>query len=422
MKPGSRGCQGWAGAREETAVLPAELLRQVAAGEIRPVYLFYGSEPFLWAECLQAIRQAVVEPATEAFNYHIFDGSAGGTGPALAMARTPPFLSARRLVVLRDCPLLAGRAREAGGGEAREGGGAGADPGAAGGAREVAAAVPDAAGAGSGGAGDAGDEGAGTWGARAGRARGEAARPGDDLEAALLAYLQRPVPTTCLVIQLAGEPDRRRKAVRQALELAVAVECRPLKEREAVAWVQERAARQGKAMDLAAAQALVEAVGTDLRTLAGEVEKLCLYVGEAPRVGAGDVAAVAAGSASARLYELTDAVLEGRTADALAALGALVRQGEPALRIVAALANQYRRVAEAAHLRRRGVSPAQAAQTRGYLPFQWERWMRQAARLRPGQVLTALDRLLAADLELKSGGASDQRVLEVLVVDLCRLA
>lgn len=345
-----------------------DALKEIREGQPRPVYLLYGGEPFLEQEIVGALRDRLVAPGTEAFNYHPVDAGADQVRQALGMARTLPFLGERRLVVLRDCPLFS----------ARRGG-------------------------------------------REGEAGGEEREEGSGQEEALLTYLQRPAPFTCLVIlSPARELDRRKKLVKQAIGMGAAVECRPLREQEAAAWVQVRAkAAAGKHMAHDACQALVEKAGTDLRSLAAEVEKLALFAGDAPEITAAMVQAVVSGMSQGQIFDLTDALAEGRTGDAVAHLQVLLQQGDHPLQLLAALASHFRRLIEAGALARKGVSAYQVAQARGQKPFYWEKLMKQARRYRREQLAGALERLLEADMALKGGSQSEERlILEMLVMEL----
>lgn len=345
-----------------------EALQEAREGTIRPVYLLYGGEPFLEQEILAALQERLVRPGTAAFNHHVLDPGPDQVRQAVGVAQTLPFMGEYRLVVLRDCPCFATRR------------GAQEEP------------PPE----------------------------GEPEQTGGQAEA-LLSYLQRPSPFTCLVLQSpARELDRRRKLTLQIMAVGAAVECRPLREAEAVAWVQVRArTRAGKNMGQDACQLLVEKVGTDLYALASELEKLALFAGAGPEITLAMVDQAVAGTSQAQIFDLTDALAAGRVGAALDHLHAMLGHGDHPLRLLGAIASHYRRLMEAGALIRQGLSAQQVAQARGQKPFYWEKLMKQARRYRREQLLAALGRLLEADLALKGGSQTEESlILEMLLVDL----
>lgn len=80
---------------------PEELLRELAAGTLRPAYLLLGSEPLLQDETFRALKRAVLGDAPSDFDFDRLDASQATPGRLLDALRTLPVLSPRRLVWLR---------------------------------------------------------------------------------------------------------------------------------------------------------------------------------------------------------------------------------------------------------------------------------------------------------------------------------
>ena len=103
-----------------------------------------------------------------------------------------------------------------------------------------------------------------------------------------------------------------------------------------------RTARElGLSLEPAAAEALADAVGSDSARLASELEKLSLYVDPGAPITLDAVQALVGGQSTSALA-VGDALLAGQPAEAIARLDALLEANEPALRIVAALTSQIR--------------------------------------------------------------------------------
>lgn len=351
--------------KEWLRLTPNEALTAIHAGQISAVYLIYGPEDFLQQELLAALRERAVAPGTEAFNDHVLDPGPNQLSEALSLAQTLPFFSQRRLVVVRDCPLLLGKRGQAAAGEEGE-------------AEEAA---------------------------------------GGSAEAGLLAYLKRPVPTTCLVFTAGAGLDSRRKASKALLAAGAGVECAELKPVEAVQWAELRAARLGKRLGPEAAQALVAKAGASLRNLAGELDKLVLYVGDGHEIRARDVVEVVAGAPEAEVFDLVDAISQKQGGRALTMLQELLRGGEEPIRLLALIAWRVRLLLLVKALTAKGYGPRDGPQAAKVHPFVYQKAQQQARGFDRRELVRALERLLSADVAMKTG--MDARlVLETVVAEL----
>jgi len=335
-----------------------EALAEIRSGRFRPVYLVYGEETFLVEEVYRALRAAIVRPETADFNFHVLEPGPDQLSQALSLAQTQPFFADRRLVVVKDCPAIVPR-RKAGAEEEAQG--------------------------------DAGD-------------------------ANLLAYLKAPVSSTVLLF-LAASVDARRKTTKALMAAGGAVECQPLKTEDAVMWVQQRAQSEGKRLGTQAANMLVERVGPDLGLLAGELEKLVLYVGGAREIRPADVETMVANLAETEIYRLSDAVLKRDRARAVALLERLLQQVDHPLQLLSALTNRFRQLLLVKALAERRLPRREAAQLAHMHPYAFGKLADHAATVDREQITAALRRLLEADLAMKSG--FDPRLtLETVVAEL----
>ena len=85
-----------------------ELLIQIGQGKIHPVYLFHGAEGFLIEEAIEKLKGSVLAPGFEDLHYHLFTGPSIRPPDIIQMCQTLPFLSSRRLVVVREIEGMAG--------------------------------------------------------------------------------------------------------------------------------------------------------------------------------------------------------------------------------------------------------------------------------------------------------------------------
>lgn len=99
----------------------------------------------------------------------------------------------------------------------------------------------------------------------------------------------------------------------------------------------------GKKLNPRAVQYLLETVGGTSANLANEVEKLLLYVGDAPEITLADCEAITSRTPEAVGWEFTSAVAEGDVLRALKLLDLLYTKDSDAIPLLASLSNEFQR-------------------------------------------------------------------------------
>ena len=103
------------------------------------------------------------------------------------------------------------------------------------------------------------------------------------------------------------------------------------------AWcVQWALSQQQKQLSASAAAHLVDLIGPDMGLLDQEILKLAIYVGDKARIDAADVDRLVGHSRGENIWQIFDAIAEGRNADALTMLGRLFDHGEEPMRLMGA--------------------------------------------------------------------------------------
>lgn len=316
-----------------------------------PIHLYWGDDEAARHRALADRIEALVDPAWASINLSRLDGAdAVQAARALEEARTPPFGAGARVVVVQRSPFCQ------------------ACP------AELAA----------------------------------------QLEASVAL-----IPDDChLFLVSDGKPDARLRTTKRLRAVAEerSFTLPPVWDGAGQIERVENAARaRGLTLTPAAAEALAEAIGSDGMRLASELEKLALHAGSGDG-GGGDggggggpitaeaVAALIGGQVTSSLA-VGDALLAQHPAEAIALVEALLEVGEPALRIVAALASQIRGWLWVCLLERSGEQDvAVIAKAAGIGNPKRIYVMRKQIRGRtPDQLLALLRRLLDVEAALKRG-------------------
>ena len=180
-------------------------------------------------------------------------------------------------------------------------------------------------------------------------------------------------------------------------------------------WVRERASQKGAAIDGAAVTELAELVGANLWAMDGELEKLTIYC-SGRTITKEDVAALVSGSRESSVFELVDAIMDGRPDVAQGATERLMRGGATGPYLLSMIARQARLVAIAQDLAAQRVPQGEWAPRLGTgSDFVVRKTAEQARRFAPEAVRALYRLLLEADVAMKTGETTEELALTELL-------
>ncbi|WP_200215388.1 DNA polymerase III subunit delta [Micromonospora coerulea] len=225
-----------------------------------------------------------------------------------------------------------------------------------------------------------------------------------DLVTALLAYAKNPDPEVQLVVLHLGAAKGKAFADGLRAAGATVVPAAKLKgHRERVAFVRGEIRRAGGRCTDDAAEALIAAVGNDLRELAAACSQLIADTDG--RIGADTVARYYRGRVEVTGFTVADATMVGDVPAALEALRWALHVGVDPVPIADALADGVRTVARVASAGR--GSPYQLASSLGMPAWKIERAQRQARGWTPEGLVRAMRAAAECNAAVK-GGADDR--------------
>lgn len=234
--------------------------------------------------------------------------------------------------------------------------------------------------------------------------------------AAVTAYIDNPAEDVVLVLVHAG--GAKGKAL---LEVAVKagakrISCpKPAKAHERMEFIKGEFSRAGRQVTRDGAQALLDAVGGDLRELAAACTQL-----SADTEGQVDAAAVAryhTGKAEASGFTVADRAVEGRLAEALEALRWSLAIGTAPVLVNSALAGAVRGLAVVAQPQR-GLGDAELAKRARVPPWKLKTLRQQARGWSPAGIARALGIVAETDAQIKGAGRDPAYALERAVIDI----
>jgi DNA polymerase-3 subunit delta len=319
---------------------PEQAIAEAQAGELRPVYLIAGDEPYLERLVLAEIKRAALAGAVPGLNDEYLTAGEASIERVLSAARTLPMMAKRRLVLVRGLERW----------EPREGQ-------------------------------DSGKE-----------------QPLDRLAE----YTKAPSPSTVLLLVGSGL-DKRRRLVSQARSAGFLVSCEPL-ERAALPGFIERKVSEGSARIAPdVADLVAELAGPELSQVADAIDRLTLFVGQNGEITEDVVAECVVRLRPSTVWELVGAVGRRDLGAALRALDQVYDPADRGLRLVGVLAWSTRQLIRFDAAQRAGANPSEAAARAGAPPFKARELAQQLKGLDAADLERFVLKLAELDGDLKGG-------------------
>lgn len=348
---------------------------------LQRVWLITGEDSLLRQRALRFLQDQFLSPEEQEFNQEVINGAETSANEVIAQATTLPFLAACRVVVVRNV-------------------------------ESIAAAE----------------------------------------QTKIAEGFERLPPSTRLILIKAKSEDKPGKESRgksslesRAAEHGMVVECSAPTRDALKAWVMAEVKQRGSKIEPVAAGLLCELIGPDLARLSMEIEKMVLYMDEAPAITKNLVQKMVQKTSEETVFRLTDAVAEKKAAAALNVLDELMSEADSAYAIIGMLTRQFRLITQARWLMGLGFLPGPADRIPGdvtarlpkmhnILPvLKGQSWLankliQQARIFSDTDVSRAFNRLLQTDLALKgieedyhqSGVSEPRMAMQLLILDLCR--
>lgn len=192
-------------------------------------------------------------------------------------------------------------------------------------------------------------------------------------------------------------------------------------------WMRTRAqeyagpgAPSSGAITAEAGRLLASYVGTDMRLASNEIRKLVTYAGPGRAVEARDVELLSPQTtATAKIWELSQAILDGQRAKAATRLAQLLDASDMRPeQVISSLRSAITQHLSVHELEQQGQPDATIARDLRMQPFAVKMVRERASRLGERALIYLHRRTLEADLSLKTGRQTPRLAIELLVVEL----
>jgi DNA polymerase-3 subunit delta len=242
------------------------------------------------------------------------------------------------------------------------------------------------------------------------------ARLRDADEEVLIAYLNNPSPTTVMIFT-ADDLDKRKRSTKALLDVCTVVDFSPLKDSEAKAWARSYLKSLKSVADDQVLSEIVNLIGTDVQTLANEIEKLASAAIDTGRITMELVDELIGRTRELSNFELADHLLANNRKRALETLHRLLDGGAEPLMLIGLIAGNYHRLALGKHLLARG-GREEVFRNISMPPFKRDAYISTLQRSDSKKLARGIQLTAAADLAIKTSQATPRLQLELLVCEL----
>lgn len=219
-------------------------------------------------------------------------------------------------------------------------------------------------------------------------------------------------------VRLVLETDQAAKRLRlgqRLVQKAAVIECYGLLAGAVGPFLNAEARHLKKKIDSRAVQLLGGRIGPDASALAGEMEKLAIYVGQRESIAADDVEALVGGYRDFDTFELARCIVRGDSDGAFRAAKKLRDEGADFVVIAGALSREIERVMKMGRLLASGEAIRDAAKAVGVPWWETDATAKVARSVGMEKLEDVFCLVAEADVAVKRGLVSESTALEELI-------
>jgi DNA polymerase-3 subunit delta len=325
-------------------------------GKVRPVYVLVGGETFLKREWMEQLVHAFLAPDERELALSRYDLTESSLDQVLDDVRTPPFLASKKIVIASGATFLTG-------------------------ARDHAKI--------------------------------------EHQPELLIEYVEQPTDDAILVLEVESDKlDERKKVVKTLKQSAIVLNFATLGSLELKSWLEQRAKKLNVTFADHAVEIFISRVGHQCATLASELEKLSLYVGNKGTIHEETIDALTIRTSEHNVFLLVEEITLLRTERAITLLDDLLRDKEEPIKIVMLIARQFRILLGALQLVKQGSSPMHIASQLGIPLFAAKAAIEQAKHWKLANLLDVMNQLAELDVAMKSGTRDKRLGIELFILKL----
>lgn len=238
----------------------------------------------------------------------------------------------------------------------------------------------------------------------------------------LVEYLKEPCETTIFVISQ-REIDKRSRLYKTCNTHNRVVEFKkPVKAREVeahkdfiVKWAARELAGAGKRVKESTLIYLIDRAGIDMYMLSGELEKLIAYSGERPEITTADIDAICCVDVKNRIFEMVDAIGQGKREKAMSLYYDLLSLKESPLKILYLISRHFSQLLKVKELCESNI-PAYMVADKAGIKFGIDKYIASTRNFDKKTLKRALNESVSMEEAVKTGRLDQNLSVELMII------
>lgn len=231
-----------------------------------------------------------------------------------------------------------------------------------------------------------------------------------------LADYMAEIPETTFFIFVETEIDKRNRLYKEVKKCGRIVEFGVQKEETLRKWILGILKKEGKMITGETLQSFLEKTGSDMQLIRNELDKLAAYTTGRDVITGEDVEKVCITRTSNQIFEMINAIAEGRQKRALELYEDLLALKEPPMRILFLIARQFNQLYQVKLLSKEGMASSEIAKQAGIVPFAVKKYQAQARSFTAEELRSAVEACIAGEEAVKTGRMNDRLSVELIIL------
>ncbi len=224
-----------------------------------------------------------------------------------------------------------------------------------------------------------------------------------------------PETGTLLIVEKTSLPAN--KIVSQILKLSKVEKFPSLRYRELIDWINVRCSLLSVEMESQAIALLADSVGNELRLIDSEIKKMKTY-SNGNLITTSDVRLMVPYVRQQNVFRVVDAVIDGRTRDALSASASLINLGESPSAIARMIERQIRFLFNAKYLINRKVPLSDIGKQMNLSGYPLKKTLEMEKKISQARIMDMHDKLLESNIRVREGRLTEQESFDLLIAEL----
>lgn len=224
------------------------------------------------------------------------------------------------------------------------------------------------------------------------------------------------IPNTSIIVFVEKEIDKRNRLYKAVKEIGVISEMNGMDEKNLKLWIASLFQKANKKLTEHTINYLLNKTGTDMDTLANEVEKLICFAMDREVITIEDIDAICVTQITGKIFQMIDMIGSGNQKEALKLYYDLLTLREKPMSILYLITRHFNILLQMKELSKNGYNQSIISKKVGVPPFAVKKYIAQSKNFTNTCLLEALHTCAEVEEQVKTGKLVDIMGIELFIV------